>query len=149
MENQAKQIMNQQILGDQSENPYTDLTNGQQPQNNQPQVNHQAAFEASLKGAPQNTQQPNQDNTYAFEQNGTYCRTGTLENGFIEADLQIFKEKGVESRFVSISVIGTLDEDQIDEIKKRKGLATLPMVIASEEQFNRFKEFISGLNWDD
>ena len=175
MDNNIKKHINSGILGNQSENPYTDLVNGQQaaqqngqmpPQQNgqmpmqqQPQmpaqpINHQAAFEEQMRReAYDRTQQPQQpiqdDNSYAFEQTGTYCRTGTLDNGFIETDLQIYKEKGRETRFISFSILSLLDEAQIEEIKKRNGMASLTMIITSEEQFNKFKEFVGGLNWND
>lgn len=176
MDNQIKKTLNQGILGSKSENPYFDLVNGNQNQQSQQEIpqgthlqgippppqqqqqqqpiDHQAAFEAQLKQNQQNqnqmqSQQTMQEGTFAFEHNGTYCRTGTLENGFIETDLQIYKEKGTETRFVSFSVLSLLDENQIEEIKKRGGVANLSMIMTSEEQFNKFKQFISSLNWND
>jgi hypothetical protein len=152
-QNQAKKIINQQILGNQPENPYTDLANGQQPQQQQQPINHQAAFEAQLRQQQQNPQMNAGggdvvDNTYAFEQNDTYCRTGTIENGFIESDLQIYKAKGTETRFISFSILSMLDEAQIEEVKSRNGLANLTMIMTSEEQFNKFKQFVSSLDWN-
>lgn len=163
MDNQIKQTMNQSILGNQSENPYPDLINGQQQQQqqyqqqqgnpqqqvNQQAVNHQAAFEEQMRQQQQNPQPQMPEGTYAFEQTGTYCRTGTLENGFIESDLQIYKEKGVETRFVSFSILSMMDEKQLQEVKNRNGMAYLTMMMTSEEQFNRFKEFVASLNWND
>jgi hypothetical protein len=175
MDNQIKKTLNQGILGTKSENPYFDLVNGNQNQQQpeipqgthlqgiaiQPQqsTDHQAAFEEQLRQSKNQPQQPQQqqqdyqqqqqDGTFAFEHNGTYCRTGTLENGFIETDLQSYKEKGTETRFVSFSVLSLLDEKQIEEIKARNGVANLTMIMTSEEQFNSFKKFIASLNWND
>lgn len=171
MDSQIKKTLNQGILGNKSENPYFDLVNGNQnqqqpeiptgthlqgipppPQQQQP-IDHQAAFEAQLKQNQQTqqhqNQQPPQDGTFAFEHNGTYCRTGTLENGFIETDLQSYKEKGTETRFVSFSVLSLMDDKQLEEIKARNGVANLTMIMTSEEQFNKFKQFIASLNWND
>jgi len=169
MDNQIKRTLNQGILGNKSENPYLDLANANSNQQQQPEVpqgthlqgiqlqpqqptDHQAAFEAQVKQNQQNPQsqiQPPQDGVFAFEHNGTYCRTGTLDNGFIETDLQSYKEKGTETRFVSFSVLSLMDDKQLEEIKARNGVANLTMIMTSEEQFNKFKQFIASLNWND
>lgn len=143
--------MNNQIVGNQADNAYSELLNNQQGASSNPPIDHQAAFEAQMKGNQQHVHEENVQNDmlYAFEQNGTYCRTGTIENGFIETDLQIYKEKGTETRFVSFSVLSLMDEKQIEETKQRNGMAYITMMMTSEEQFNRFKDFVSKLSWND
>jgi len=60
--------------------------------------------------------------------------------GVIEIDLISFRERGEESRFLSINVDGSgVNNDR----------STTKMSIGSEEEFNRLKEFISQLSWND
>ena len=154
MNNQAKNLIQQGILGDQAENPYGNMAQMQ------PEVDHQAAFEEQMRknNAQQQVQQQqitqqqvvpqqNQDpNEFAFEENGTYCRTGSFEKGFIETDLKIVKEKGVEARCVSFSVISNADKAELYE---ENNIILVKMEMISEEQFNNFKRFIANLNWND
>lgn len=144
MENQTKQTLKQGILGNQSENPYAGM--GATPQ--EPTVDHQAAFEAQIKQEQRASSQAHselQDN-YAFEQNGTYCRTGSFENGFIETDLKIVKQKGVEERCVSFTII---NQAEVAEVYEENNLVLLKMEMRSEEQFNTFKDFVANLKWND
>jgi hypothetical protein len=144
MENQTKQALQKGILGNQSENPYASMGAPSQ----EPETDHQAAFEAQLKQEHQaNPQVHNelQDN-YAFEQNGTYCRTGSFENGFIETDLKIVKQKGVEERCVSFTII---NQAELAEVYEENNLVLLKMEMRSEEQFNTFKDFVANLKWND
>lgn len=148
MDNQAKQVLQKGILGDQSENPYAGMGEGAPSEES---VNHQAAFEAQMRQQAQakiNAQNHMQGEpgTYAFEQNGTYCRTGNFENGFIETDLKIVKQKGVEERCVSFTVI---NRAETAELYEENGLVVLKMEITSEEQFNNFKKFVASLEWND
>jgi hypothetical protein len=106
------------------------------------ETNHQQAFEQSLK-------ENNEKTKFAFDQVGTYCRTGTLDDGFVEVDLKAFREKGVMMRFVALSVIGVLTEEQLQEAREKNGLVNVAMNISSEEQFEKFKKFIANLNWND
>ena len=154
MNNQTKNVIQQGILGDQGDNPYGNLS-----QIAQTPIDHQAAFEEQLRQEKQNAspvqnQQPQQDqvvqaqnlNEFAFEENGTYCRTGSFDKGFIETDLKIVKEKGVEARCVSFSVIS--DANKV-ELYEESNILLVKMEMVSEEQFNNFKRFIANLNWND
>lgn len=144
MENQTKQALKKGILGDQSENPYATMG---APIQEQP-VDHQAAFEAQMRQEQRaNTQVHHEtEESYAFEQNGTYCRTGSFENGFIETDLKIVKQKGVEERCVSFTII---NQAETAEVYEANNLILLKMEMRSEEQFNTFKEFVANLKWND
>lgn len=145
MDNQAKQTLKKGILGNQSENPYANM--GELAPSEE-QINHQEAFEAQMKQAKVNPQvNINSDaQTYAFEQNGTYCRTGNFENGFIETDLKIVKQKGVEERCVSFTII---NQAEVAELYEENNLVVLKMEMSSEEQFNNFKKFVANLEWND
>jgi hypothetical protein len=145
MDNQAKQVLQKGILGEQAENPYANV--GEMVPQEQP-VDHQAAFEAQMKQAkaqPQ-PQVQNEGQTYAFEQNGTYCRTGNFENGFIETDLKIVKQKGIEERCVSFTII---TQAETAELYEENNLILVKMEMRSEEQFNNFKNFVANLQWND
>lgn len=137
MENQTKQALKKGILGDQSENPYAAMAPTQEPT-----IDHQAAFEAQIR----QEQRVDLQETYAFEQNGTYCRTGSFENGFIETDLKIVKQKGVEERCVSFTIINQADTAEVYE---ENNLVLVKMEMRSEEQFNTFKDFVANLKWND
>jgi hypothetical protein len=145
MDNQAKQTLKKGILGNQSENPYGNMG---EMTSSEEQVNHQEAFEAQMKQTKNNKQTNiNIDSqTYAFEQNGTYCRTGNFENGFIETDLKIVKQKGVEERCVSFTII---NQAEVAELYEDNNLIVLKMEMSSEEQFNNFKKFVASLEWND
>lgn len=60
--------------------------------------------------------------------------------GVIEIDLISFRERGQESRFLSVSTIGADTEGKE---------STTTMNINNETDFNLFKKFISELNWND
>jgi len=76
-----------------------------------------------------------------FEENGTYCKIGSEDAGFLEIDLQSFKERGVETRHISFSVVG-LDETKEKVVKSE-------MFILEETSWKNFQNFISKLNWND
>jgi len=144
MDNQTKQALKQGILGNHSENPYATVgeNNGQEPQ-----INHQANFEAQMMQEKlQNNNIQVNDGAYAFEQNGTYCRTGNFENGFIETDLKIVKQKGNEERCVSFTII---NQAETAELYEENNLILVKMEMKSEEQFNNFKKFVANLEWND
>lgn len=143
MNNQAQQTLKKGILGDQSENPYQMI--GEQAPSEET-INHQAAFEAQMKQSKNQTQNQPEEETYAFEQNGTYCRTGNFENGFIETDLKIVKQKGVEERCVSFTII---TQAEAAELYEENNLILVKMEMRSEEQFNSFKNFVANLQWND
>jgi hypothetical protein len=109
-------------------------------------IDHQAAFEAQMKQEKKQPQVGVETQTYAFEQNGTYCRTGNFENGFIETDLKIVKQKGVEERCVSFTIITQAEEAELYE---ENNLILVKMEMRSEEQFNNFKNFVANLQWND
>lgn len=75
----------------------------------------------------------------------TYFKLETKNNegqvcGVIEIDLVSFRERGQESRYLSIKTIGVgLDGGQSETRNS----------IDSEIDFKRFKDFISNLNWND
>ena len=144
MENQTKQALKQGILGNQSENPYASMEAPSQESS----VDHQAAFEAQIKKEQQTRVQGGDESSksYGFEQNGTYCRTGSFENGFIETDLKIVKQKGVEERCVSFTIINQANDAELYE---ENNLVLVKMEMRSEEQFNNFKEFVANLKWND
>lgn len=76
-----------------------------------------------------------------FEENGTYCKIGSAVAGFLEIDLQSFKERGVETRHISLSVVG-FDETKENIVKSE-------MFIVDENSWVKFQSFISKLNWND
>lgn len=61
-------------------------------------------------------------------------------SGIIEVDLISFRERGQESRFLSVNTTGADAEGN---------LSTTTINIDNEADFNRFKKFISQLNWND
>lgn len=61
-------------------------------------------------------------------------------SGVLEIDLISFREKGQESRYLSINTLGS---DSIGES------SNTIISIDNELDFNRFKKFISELNWND
>lgn len=75
----------------------------------------------------------------------TYIRLETKNaegqvSGIIEVDLISFRERGQESRFLSVNTTGADAEGNS---------STTAINIDNEEDFNRFKKFISELNWND
>ncbi|HUS51370.1 MAG TPA: hypothetical protein VMZ91_14470 [Candidatus Paceibacterota bacterium] len=79
-------------------------------------------------------------NELIFEENKTYCRVGSTDDGTIELDLRIKKEKGAEERHISFSTIGFNSNNDIVECEVK---------IKNEESFKKFKAFIEKLNWND
>lgn len=130
-------------MGNQLENPYSNV--GEIDVQEQA-IDHQATFEAQMKQEKKQPQVDVENQTYAFEQNGTYCRTGNFENGFIETDLKIVKQKGVEERCVSFTIITQAEEAELYE---ENNLILVKMEMRSEEQFNNFKNFVANLKWND
>jgi hypothetical protein len=75
----------------------------------------------------------------------TYIRLETKNvegqvSGIIEVDLISFRERGQESRFLSVNTTGADAEGNS---------STTTINIDNEADFNRFKKFISQLNWND
>lgn len=89
-------------------------------------------------------QQSVQQQPVAAETN-TYIRMETKNpdgqvSGVLEIDLISFRERGQESRYLSIIAVGVgQDGNQSDTT----------ISIDNEEDFKRFKEFVSRLNWND
>ena len=75
----------------------------------------------------------------------TYIRLETKNpdgqvSGVLEIDLISFRERGQESRYLSINAVGAgKDGNQSDTT----------ISIDNEADFKRFKEFVSKLNWND
>lgn len=75
----------------------------------------------------------------------TYIRLETKNpegeiSGILEIDLISFRERGQESRYLSINTVGAgQDGNQTDTT----------ISIDNEVDFKRFKDFISNLNWND
>lgn len=112
----------------------------------------------NVPGAP-NTQpsKPNQPDSSAInfveevakaaspEETKTYIRLETKNpegevSGVLEIDLISFRERGQESRYLSINTVGAgQDGNQTDTT----------ISIDNEADFKRFKDFISNLNWND
>lgn len=80
------------------------------------------------------------DGESIFEENGTFCRVGSMTGGLIEIDLQISKQRGQEERFLVISASGL---DQNNEASKTD------VIILDEQLFNKLKNFMAKLNWND
>jgi len=61
-------------------------------------------------------------------------------SGVLEIDLISFRERGQESRYLSIDATGVGRDGQQSDTT---------ISINNEKDFNNFKEFISNLNWND
>jgi len=75
----------------------------------------------------------------------TYVRLETKNvdgvlSGIFEIDLISFREKGKESRYLSVNVTG---------IDKEGNQSDTIISIDNETDFNKLKSFISKLNWND
>jgi hypothetical protein len=75
----------------------------------------------------------------------TYFRMETKNiqgqlSGILEIDLISFREKGEESRYVKFLSVGASGDGTGSETS---------LSIDNEEDFNRFKKFVSELNWND
>ncbi len=75
----------------------------------------------------------------------TYFRMETKNtegqiSGILEIDLISFREKGEESRYVKIFSVGAAEDGNQSETN---------LSIDNEGDFNRFKKFVSELNWND
>lgn len=81
-----------------------------------------------------------QEESFVFDEKGTYCKVGSPASGIMEVDLQSFKQRGTEERYISFSIHSLNDE---------KELFTSEMFFLDENSFNKFKAFIAKLNWND
>jgi hypothetical protein len=111
-----------------------------QPQ--QPQINTPVPT-VQVEQALQNNQAVQSNASQS--QTKTYIRLETKNSegqlsGVLEIDLISFRERGVESRYLSINTLGAgQDGNQSDTT----------ISIDNEADFNTFKKFISELNWND
>jgi len=138
-----------------NENPSTGnkgVFPGSAPQAPQQPVQHQIQQPIAQHTGHQNTapQQP-QTETKVFserpvdEDASTYIRLETNNtegevSGVLEIDLISFRERGIESRYLSINTVGMgLDNSQTNTV----------ISIDNEADFLRFKNFVSKLNWND
>jgi len=85
------------------------------------------------------------DNVLTEEGSNTFIRLETKNpegqiSGIIEVDLISFRERGQESRFLQVHTTGADSEGNE---------STTAINIDNEEDFNKFKKFISQLNWND
>lgn len=85
------------------------------------------------------TQQDTQT-TSDFEENGSFCRVGSNNGGYLEVDLRVTKQRGAEERCISVSVVGFNEENQI---------AKTEMFLLDEEAFKKLQEFVARLSWND
>ncbi len=114
----------------------------------------------SMKKAIAATQQPTQtpttpvppvppvNNSQTFvdpEYAPTYYEGGDETGGFIEFDLQSYRQKGVEERFLYVSVLGIVEKVGIDdqEVAEKilQNIAKTTMRITDREQFEALKNF--------
>ncbi len=111
-------------------------TPGIQNQNNQPILNHTVEQQALNIQPTPNPVQGDQSKTYLNIE--TLNENGEL-TGILEMDLILYREKGVLGRYLSIKTIGAGENG---------GESRTAISIDKEADFNRFKKFISELNWN-
>lgn len=75
--------------------------------------------------------------------NETYFKYQDQDGGNMEIDLITFREKGMETRYLSLSVTGI----NIDNEPPTPQQALL--TIGSKDSFDKLKLFFSQLNWED
>ena len=116
-----------------------------QNQTGQPVQNTQTAPQPEFK--PEQPEQPNPQPqaTQPAEDAKTYMRLETKNSegqtsGILEIDLISFRERGQESRYLSINTVGAGQDG---------GQSDTTISIDNEQDFNKFKEFIANLNWND
>lgn len=84
--------------------------------------------------------QHNNETTSDFEENGSFCRVGSNNGGYLEVDLRVTKQRGAEERCISVSVVGFNEENQISKTE---------MFLLDEEAFKKLQGFIAKLSWND
>lgn len=84
--------------------------------------------------------QSEEEGTFTFEEKGTYCKVGSPASGIMEVDLQSFKQRGAEERYISFST---------HSLNDNKEFVTSEMFFLDEDSFEKFKAFIAKLNWND
>lgn len=93
--------------------------------------------EYNYETQPKNSNQQMPSN---FEENGSFCRLGSEDGGFLEVDLRVTKQRGTEQRCISVSVVGFNDENQISKSE---------MFLLDETAFKKLQAFVARLNWND
>ena len=82
----------------------------------------------------------------------TYYEGGDDNSGYLEFDLQSYRQRGVEEKFLSVSVVGMLEEVGIDdqEIANQvvNNISRTTMRIADRVQFEALKNFFASLEWE-
>lgn len=82
----------------------------------------------------------------------TYYEGGDESSGFIEFDLQSYRQRGVEDRFLAISVVGLLDQVNIDDQEVAaqvvNNVSRTSMRITDKNQFYALKDFFANLEWE-
>lgn len=89
--------------------------------------------------AASNTNMTNSSDTKTYIRLETKNSEGQI-SGILEIDLISFREKGEESRYLKILSVGAGANGQQSDTT---------LSIDNESDFNRFKKFISDLNWND
>jgi len=91
----------------------------------------------------------NEENYFA----PTYYEGGDDVGGYIEFDLQRYRQKGVEERFLSVSVMGLLEDLDVDDqdiaSQAVNNVAKNSMRISNKKQFDALKEFFLNLEWEE
>jgi len=83
----------------------------------------------------------------------TYYEGGDENSGFIEFDLQSYRQRGVEERYLNISLLALLEAVDVDDQDVVDGavgnLARNTMKITDKTQFEALKSFFNSLEWED
>lgn len=137
-ENQKIETGNKGVFPGNNEPPHP-------PIQNQPQQQHQPHQNQYTTDQGVNQKVSESANQDAHPDSNTYmnlkCKNQEGQvSGVLDIDLISFRERGQESRYLSISAFGADQEGQQSEAR---------IYINNEEDFNRFKKFISNLNWND
>jgi len=116
----------------------------QMPQLNIPEAQQPAQPQTQPQAQPAQPQAPIAPQAAATETN-TYMSLETknpegLVSGILEIDLISFRERGQESRYLSINTTGSNQTGEQSDTT---------ISIDNEDDFNRLKMFISKLNWND
>ena len=83
----------------------------------------------------------------------TYYEGGSETSGYIEFDLQSYRQRGIEERFLNISLVGLLEELGVDDQDIASAavgnVARNTMRISDRAQFDALKTFFNSLEWED
>lgn len=120
------------------------------PPTNRPEE-PKAAQAPSHNPAPVSPQQVSQEQ--GFHVPPTYYEGGSETSGYIEFDLQSYRQRGVEERFLNISLVGLLEELGVDDQDVASvavgNVARNTMRISDRAQFDTLKSFFNSLEWED